>query len=249
MINQITALIVEDEINNQLLLEKYLTDYCRYITVIGKVKSIKETLLFLNEHKPDVLFLDIQLEDGDAFELINKLSQIDFEIIFVTSYESYAIKALKLNALDYLLKPIDIQDLIESTVKLVNKKLNSIDKVNFLKLNANKAQKIGIYSLDDVIFKEIDEIVYIKSDESYSTFYFTDNSKNISSKNIKYYEELLLDFDFFRIHKSFLINTHHIVKLHKEDFGIVELINNIKLPLSRRKRVDFQMFLKQRFKS
>lgn len=242
------ALIVEDEIQNQLLLEEYLLKYSPFIEVIVKTTSIKQTLEAIDQHKPDVLFLDIELADGNAFELLDKIEQLSFEIIFTTSHEKYALKALKINALEYLLKPINITELVEATTKLLTKKLKTSEAISNYRQNKDKISKIAIYSQTDIVFKNLDEIVYIESDESYSTFYFTDRSKIISSKNIKFYEELLLEAGFFRIHKSYLINTMHISRVHKEDYGVVELCNNIKVPISKRKRSEFYEYIKLNFK-
>ncbi|OQA02231.1 MAG: Sensory transduction protein LytR [Bacteroidetes bacterium ADurb.Bin408] len=245
---KIKALIVEDEINNQKLIEKYLTAYCPYIHIIGLTTGVNDTLAFLENNKPEVAFMDISLTDGNAFDLLAKLNDINFEIIFITSHEKYAIQAFRLHALDYILKPVNPDDLIKCCKLLRDKKLNSIEKLKHLVHNTGEAPKIAIHSFESIDFVEIKHIIRLESDENYTRLFTASGKPYLSSKSIKYYEELLEPFGFFRVHKSHVINTAYIVSVNKNDSGNVVVRDNTDIPIARRRKQEFLDFLAMTFK-
>jgi len=245
---KINAIIVEDEINNQKLLENYLNEYCPYIQIMGFTTGINDTLDFLERNRPEVAFMDISLADGNAFDLLARLKEINFEIIFITSHEKYAIQAFRLHALDYILKPVNPEDLIRCCELLKNKKLNSVEKLKQLIHSPESAPKIAIHSFENIDFVEIKQIIRLEADENYTQIFTSENTSFLSAKSIKYYEELLEPFGFFRVHKSHMINTAHIVTVNKSDPDNIVLKDTSVVPIARRRKQEFFDFLAMTFK-
>lgn len=245
---KINAIIVEDEINNQKLLENYLNEYCPYIQIMGFTTGINDTLAFLENNRPEVAFMDISLADGNAFDLLALIKNINFEIIFITSHEKYAIQAFRLHALDYILKPVNPEDLIHCCELLKDKKLNSVEKLKQLIHNSDSAPKIAIHSFENIEFVEIKQITRLESDENYTRIFTASNEEFLSGKSIKYYEELLEPFGFFRVHKSHMINTAYIVTVNKNDSETIVLKDSSIVPIARRRKQEFFDFLAMTFK-
>jgi two-component system LytT family response regulator len=202
-----------------------------------------EALEYLEKNTPDCLFLDIEMPTMDGFQFIQKLSNKNFPIVITTAYNQYAIKALKHEAIDYLLKPIDTDDLKDTIVKI--KKFNSrnftAEKLEQILLNFNSSsinKKITLNTDGKLIFLESDEILYAESDGNYSTIFLTDGHKIVLTKKLKEVNTLLPDDSFFRIHNSYIINLNKIKEFLKTD-GYVVLKSNHKIPVSRQKKSDF----------
>lgn len=243
MSNIFRALIIEDEKNNAELLNHFLNNYCPMVVVDGIAKNVKEAKLLIKQKRPQLVFLDIMLGNQDAFELLSKLEEINFQIIFTTAYEEYAIRAFKFNAIDYLLKPIDIQEL----KKAVQKAIKNIKNENFqnylIKDFIIKAKNDIITDKTLVVssHKEIklfreSEIIYLESSGRYTIFYLVSGEDYVSTKNLGEYEKILNPNTFCRIHNSYVINLNHLSKIDKVNGDQCILSNNKLLPLAKRRK-------------
>jgi two-component system LytT family response regulator len=237
------AVIVDDEIKALQSLSWELTNFSDEIKVVASFTDPFEALGYLEMNTPDCLFLDIEMPTMDGFQFIQKLKNKGFPVVITTAYNQYAIKALKNEAIDYLLKPIDTDDLNDTIIKI--KKFNSknftADKLEkiLLNLNSNSVQKkITINTDGKLLFLSSDEILYVESDGNYSTIYLVDGQKIVLTKKLKEVNELLPVDSFYRIHNSFVININKIKEFLKTD-GYVVLESNHKIPVSRQKRSDF----------
>jgi len=240
----ITAIILEDEEDNRKVLSGFLQDYCPQVNLLAAVANVNAGLAAINKYRPDVVFMDIQLKGETSFELLDKLPEIPFDIIFTTGYSSYMLKAIKLSAVDYLLKPINADEL-KAAVEKVEKKRNQLMQNKNLEILLNNFRnnyqdhKIAISSADGFVFVKVSNIVYLESEGAYTYFYLKHNEKIITSKNIKEYEELLADHNFFRIHKTYIVNMAEIVKYIRGEGGQVLMSNSVILDVSRRRKDEF----------
>ncbi|MEZ4796077.1 MAG: LytTR family DNA-binding domain-containing protein [Flavobacteriaceae bacterium] len=233
------ALIVEDKAYIRKGLHNLLELINTNVKVVGECKSIKEAVIVANACKPELIFLDINLADGNAFEFLEQVEHLNFKVIFITAYEEYALKALKMGAVDYLLKPVDVDEL-----------KTALNKVKQLSIKAQKEQvQVArqvfsqqnnqlILSLQDS-FQVVDlsELMYCESDKGYTTFYCNDGKKHLVSKTLKEFEERLSNVNFTRPHQSFMVNLKFIDKYDKS--GIIHLKNGKKIPVSSRKKESF----------
>lgn len=239
------AVIVDDETKALQSLTWELTNFSDEIEVVASFTNPLEALTYLdnNENTPDCLFLDIEMPTMDGFQFIQKLKNKDFPVVITTAYNQYAIKALKNEAIDYLLKPIDSDDLHDTIAKI--KKFNSrtytaekLEKI-LINFHANSIQKkIAINTDGKLVFLESSEILYVESDGNYSTLFLVDNQKIVLTKKLKEVNEMLPSDTFFRIHNSYIINLNKIKEFLKTD-GYVVLESNHKIPVSRQKKSDF----------
>jgi two-component system LytT family response regulator len=237
------AIIVDDEIKALQSLTWELTNFSEEIKVSASFTNPFEALEYLDKNTPDCLFLDIEMPTMDGFQFIQKLTNKNFPVIITTAYNQYAIKALKNEAIDYLLKPIDTDDLKETIVKIkkFNAKNFSVEKLEQILLNFNATsinKKITLNTDGKLLFLESDEILYAESDGNYSTIFLTDGQKIVLTKKLKEVNTLLPSDSFFRIHNSYIINLNKIKEFLKTD-GYVILKSNHKIPVSRQKKSDF----------
>jgi two-component system LytT family response regulator len=237
------AVLVDDEIKALQSLSWELTNFSDEISVSASFTNPFEALEYLEKNTPDCLFLDIEMPTMDGFQFIKKLSNKNFPVVITTAYNQYAIKALKNEAIDYLLKPIDTDDLQETIVKI--KKFNSrnftADKLEKILLNFNSKsvnKKIMLNTDGKLIFLESDDILYAESDGNYSTIFLSDGHKIVLTKKLKEVNTILPSDSFFRIHNSYIINLNKIKEFLKTD-GYVVLKSNHKIPVSRQKKSDF----------
>ncbi|MCH7399705.1 LytTR family DNA-binding domain-containing protein [Belliella sp. DSM 107340] len=223
------AILVEDEINAQKALLKMLQLVAPEIQVWAIFDTIKEASLFLNKNTVDLLFLDIQLKDGNGFELLQTIDQQDFSLIFTTAFNDFAIKAFKFNAIDYLLKPIDPLELKEAIERAKNtRKTNPIIPLE----KSLSEQKIVLKTTDSNHIIPVSSIIRLEADGAY-TLFVTENQKILVSKNIKHYEELLAEYHFVRCHQSHLIAFSKISEVKSNS---VKMLNNDEVPVSFRKK-------------
>ena len=237
------AVIVDDEIKALQSLTWELTNISDEINVIASFTNPNEALSYLENNTPDCLFLDIEMPTMDGFQFIKKLTNKNFPVVITTAYNQYALKAIKSQALDYLLKPIDTDDLEETIVKIkkFNSKNFSVEKLEMALLNYNSRsvhKRITLNTDGKLLFLESDEILYAESDGNYSTIFLTDGQKIVLTKKLKEVNELLPTDSFFRIHNSYIINLNKIKEFLKTD-GYVVLKSNHKIPVSRQKKSDF----------
>jgi two-component system LytT family response regulator len=237
------AVIVDDEIKALQSLSWELTNFSDEINVSASFTNPFEALDYLRDHTPDCLFLDIEMPTMDGFQFIQKLTNKNFPVVITTAYNQYAIKALKNEAIDYLLKPIDTDDLQATILKIkkYNAKNFTAERLEQILLNFNSRslnKKITLNTDGKLLFLESDEILYAESDGNYSTIYLTDGQKIVLTKKLKEVNELLPSDSFFRIHNSYIINLNKIKEFLKTD-GYVVLKSNHKIPVSRQKKSDF----------
>jgi two-component system LytT family response regulator len=237
------AVIVDDEIKALQSLTWELTNFSNEINIIASFTNPHEALAYLEKNTPDCLFLDIEMPTMDGFQFIRNLTNKNFPVVITTAYNQYALKAIKNEALDYLLKPIDTDDLEETLVKIkkFNNKNFSVEKLEKALLNFNARathKRITLNTDGKLLFLESDEILYAESDGNYSTIFLTDGQKIVLTKKLKEVNELLPADSFFRIHNSYIINLNKIKEFLKTD-GYVVLKSNHKIPVSRQKKSDF----------
>ena len=240
----ITALIVDDEKTSRDAIRGMLNRYCPEVQVIGEADGCRSAFLLLKKQIPTVVFLDVKMPDGMGFKLLEDLGELNFEIIFVTAFDQFAIKAIKFSALDYLLKPISHEDIQTAIQKLKQQQqqYHNISKdvrvlLNSMYSKEENPEKIVLKSSNHVMVVEVSQIVRLESDDCYTNFHFNDGSSFMVSKTLKEYEELLNPADFIRTHKSHMVNVNYIKNYNKfsEVYTLV-LKDNSHIPVSRRKR-------------
>jgi len=236
------AVIVEDEKRSRETLIGLLNLYCKNVKVVAEADGVHTGIEAINEHDPDLLFLDIQMPDGTGFKLLESLENIHFDVIFTTAYDQFAIKAIKFSALDYLLKPIFPDDLKEAVKKAEDKKLatGSQEGIRVLLENMRKPEsetpKIVLSTSEKINVVNVKDIIRCESDNYYTMYYFTDGKKLLISKTLKENEELLSGYNFIRPHKSHLVNTIYIKSFNKQDGGYIVMTDGSTIPVSRRKK-------------
>ncbi|WP_298541653.1 LytTR family DNA-binding domain-containing protein [uncultured Aquimarina sp.] len=234
----LTAIVVDDEANSRAILKNYLKKYCPTVRVLGEAASVQETLTLLESNNPDLLFLDVEMPYGNAFDLLEQVPDRTFETVFVTAYDHYAVDALNVQATYYLLKPIAIDNLIKAVdhvnhIKEREKELQ--DKVLTPKVSAAADGKITIPQQDGFEVLKISEILYCQADDNYTKIFLNQGQKLVS-KTLKYFEDSLSDQGFVRIHKSFLVNVSTIVRYKKGKGGSVQLSSGKELMVSSSKK-------------
>ena len=238
----IKAFIVEDETKAKDMLIGLLKLYCEEVKVVGSANSIKMALDTIPNSEIDVLFLDINLQDGNGFNLLNHLKQIDFKVIFTTAYDQYAIKAIRYSALDYLLKPIDVDEL-ETAIKRLNEggnKTNSNVKQYAKDISDNGSpSKIGLPSKSGIEYIPHADIVKCEADSSYTIIYTISKQKHLISKNLKTVQQLLSDNKFIRCHRKYLVNKDYVKEYIRGAGGQVIMQDNSFALVSKRMKSSF----------
>jgi len=237
----IKAIIIDDEITAIKSLKWEIESFCTGVDIIDSFTNPLEAISAINYLKPDCVFLDIEMPEMDGFQLLNELNYREFDLIITTAYDSYALKAFKENAIDYLLKPVDSDDLVKSVSKIrQNKSDNSLGKELQSVLesfSANKiSNKISLPLLGKTLFIYPKDIIYCKSDGNYTTIYFSNGKKEILSKKIKDIESIFKNKIFFRVHNSYLVNINYIAEYIKTDGQYLVLENGSTIPVSRTKK-------------
>ena len=238
------CIIVDDELKSRESLKSILLTFCEDVEVSALCQDIVEGLKAIDEHQPDIVFLDIQMKQETGFDLLTKVSKINFDIIFTTAHSEYAIKAIRFSAIDYLLKPIDIQDL-QNAVENVRKKKNGdmSDRLQQLLQNlkgtSDENHKLALPTSVGLTFIKIVDILYCRASGNYTDIYMKDGKKHLVSRLLKEYDELLCEHNFYRIHHSSLINLNFVQNYIKGDGGSVVMVDNITLDVSRRKKDIF----------
>lgn len=237
---QIQCLVIDDDpFIRDLLIDK-LNQYFPEIKILGTAKNGLEGIELIERLQPDLIFLDVEMTDMTGFELLSKLDKIDFKVIFITSYKHYAIKAIRFNALDYLLKPFDLEELKNAVkrFKSFNNQNNISTALKNLRSKNVSDQTLILNTQQGELHLTLKDIVYIEGDRNYSFVHLTKNRKELVSKTLSHLEELLDDKGFFRCHKSYLINRLHIVS-SRQNLSVV-LSNGQNLSISRRKKESFK---------
>lgn len=245
------AIIVEDEKASRETLNSYLSKYCKQVTVVAEAENVADGLKEIQLHKPDVIFLDVEMPFGNAFDLLEKVESRDFEVIFVTAFEQYAMKALNFSASYYLLKPIDIDELI-SAVEKVDEARKSEEfnirtqiLIENIQIENKQLQKIMLPLIDGFEIVRVNEILYCKANDNFTEFNLKDGSRKLICRTLKFYNDLLGDFDFVRIHKSYMINIQYLKKYKKGKGGQVYLENDVCLDVSASRKKELLERLSQ----
>lgn len=240
----IKTIIVDDEAHATKSLEILLHENCSQVNIVSTFNHPAEALLYLRSNEIDLLFLDIDMPFMNGFELLNRLSLVNFDIIFVTAYDQYAIKAFKYSAFDYLLKPVDEIELVNSVRKLENKKKNSSQSTNYehllevFKSGQTQIKRIALPTLEGFEFIEVEKIIRCESDSNYSKIFLQDSKMMLVSRTLKEMEEMLSDMPFIRVHNSHIISKNHVKKYVKADGGYILMVDNAEIPISRARKDD-----------
>ncbi len=236
------VLIIDNEEQIRIGLEKQLKTFCPQVTQIQQATGVVSGLLAISNYKPDLVFLDVEMDDGTGIELASKLESYSFQLVFITAHDKYAVNAFKLSAIDFLLKPIDVEDLINSVVRAEKNIKNKTLELQFKILQESISsiavtdKKIVLKDNESIYFVKVSDIVRCKAEGPYTEFYLMSDQKIIISKSLKEYEEVLEPFGFVRTHHSHLINIKHISRFDKADGGVLVMDNEHVVPVSQRKR-------------
>jgi two-component system LytT family response regulator len=237
----IKVIIVDDENLIRKMITGILNSECPDVSVLAQSGNVESAYSEIKRHNPDLVLLDIKLSDGTGFDLLEKFDTINFKVIFVTAYEEYAIKAFEFSAIDYVAKPINPENLVLA----IKKAEHSIQAELSLKLNtllsnlstpSEDNKKIVLKTSDNIHIININNILRLESDQNYSVFHLLDGRNIMVSKNLREYEELLSQNDFFRVHKSHLINLKQIKRYEKVNGGSLVMSNDSHIPVASRKK-------------
>jgi two-component system LytT family response regulator len=239
------AVIIDDEKDAIKSLSIIINEYCEGVELIGTANSALSGIKLINELSPDLVLLDVEMPGGTGFDLLEGTANRDFLVIFTTAYEHYSIRAIRANANDYLMKPIDIDELV-AAIENAKSQLNfnqSLKNKNLLAtVKSEKLTKIPISMKNEYLLLDLEDIQFIKSDGSYSVIYTFDQNYT-TAKNLKYYEGLLSQSGFLRISNSHVINVEKVVKYLREDGGMVELRNKVKIAVSKNRRQELKALI------
>lgn len=241
----LTAIIIDDESSSRNALSQKLHNHCLEVTVIAECENGEEGIENIEQKKPDIVFLDVEMPRMNGFTMLQQLKNKNFEVIFITAYNHYAVQAIKVSALDYIVKPVEVEEL-KAAVEKVSIKRNqpyANNRVEILLQNLldekKEHQRIAISSMEGLQFVLTDEIIYMEANSNYTTFFLTGGRKITATRTLKDFEELLPATIFIRIHHSFLINKNGVEKYIKGDGGQVLMKNGVKLDVARRKKEEF----------
>ena len=238
----IRAIIIDDELESRNAILNILNDFCDNVTVVGEGESVVQGVKIISKEKPDVIFLDIQMPDGTGFDLLEKTKGLKFKVIFVTAYDQFALKAIKFSALDYILKPVDPQQLIESVNKIKEPSYD-VDtvthKIQTLLRNKNGFERITLPTFEGYRFINIKDIVRCEADNNYTNFFLNSGEKILVTKTLKEYDETLSGLDFVRVHQSHLVNIKFVDRYIKGDGGTIVMADGSEVYVSRRRKEEF----------
>jgi two-component system LytT family response regulator len=252
----IRTVLVDDESRLLGSLQIMLRTRCAGLDVVAVCRSADEALVKIKETNPDLVFLDIAMPGKDGFALLEEIGDIRFRVIFITAHDEYSLRAFKFSAIDYLLKPVNEDDLVAAVKKAEQTILHeqtlqkSIEALmHNLKPQTNgQAQKLCLVTLTGFLVVSLADIVYCEADGPYTNFYLLNDRKICVSRPLADYESLLSDADFLRVHKSFLINLHHAIEYRRGEGGVVILSNGVEIDISRRKKDAFLVKIRDVFK-
>ncbi len=247
----IRTVLVDDETDNLRILKRLLETYCPNVSIVGTAEGVETALQLIRTTKPDLAFLDIEMIQGNAFDLLNQLLPLDFEVIFVTAFDEYALRAFKYSAVDYLLKPVDVDDLRRAVDKVAARSGEKVElsHIKTLLENVNATQisqqKMALPTLNGLSFVVISDIIRFESQGHYTTIFLGGGERLLTTRDIREYEDLLPQTIFYRIHNSHIINLQKIQKYQKGRGGYVIMDDGTSIEVASRRRLDFlQRFLK-----
>lgn len=235
----IRAIVIDDEKQSRSALLSELDKYKDILKVIAEGDSMQSAIDIINDYHPDLVFLDIHLGDGMGFNVLERVSWTKFKLVFVTAYDEYAIKAFKFNAIDYILKPVSTEDIatLMGRLKKIEPMEENILNKNFLNnFGSTNPKRIAISNSDGVHLIDIEEIIRCEADGNYTKIFTISGEVILTSKTLKEYDTLLLDFNFERVHNSHLVNMRHIKKYLNKDSGYLQMSDGSQIPVSQRKK-------------
>ncbi len=237
------VIIIDDESNSREHLKNLIEEYCPLLSVNGEADGVDSGFKLIQQLKPDAIFLDIAMQDGTGFDLLDRFNNYPFQVIFQTAFDEFAIKAFKYSAVDYLLKPVSISDLVKAANKIAddqNRSEITQQLSNLLELSKKKKfERIVLTSNEGMHFIETSDIVRLQADVNYTTFYLNSKERITVTKTIKSFEDLLPEDSFFRPHQSHIVNLKYVKKILKEDGGYALMEDDSKVSISRRKKDHF----------
>lgn len=236
----ISALIVDDEKNGRENLAGLIKTHCPQIRVVGEARSVEQAISGIQEHQPQLIFLDIEMPGGNGFQLLEHFKDFPFEVIFVTAYDNYAIRAIRFSASDYILKPINLNELIAAVDKVSLRIRNRSENERIRQLYLNTMHpanpKIGLPTGERIEFVEVQSIIRCQGESNYTHLYFSDRKPLLTAKSLIEFEELLAEYNFIRVHKTHLVNLNQVTSFTKNDGGVLFLSNGDSVAISRRRK-------------
>jgi two-component system LytT family response regulator len=237
----INTILIDDEPACTSALQLFLREYCPDIHVNAIASSAREGMELIQLHQPDLIFLDVEMPGMNGFELLQQVKKISFQVIFTTAHDAYAIQAIKHNAIDYLLKPIDSDELVEAVEKAkdrIAQKVNTITQLISYLNEEKKTNRLAIPHMDEIVFIDVNKIIRLNADSNYTHIFTIDHKKYTVSKTLKEYEQLLDQVNFFRVHHAHLINLSFVERYIKGKGGYVEMIDGQMIEVSQKKKND-----------
>lgn len=242
---KIKTIIVEDEINARKALINMLNFYCKEVEIFGEAKNVKEGIEIIKNNNPDLVLLDVRLPDGTGFDLIEKLKKQEFKLVFITAYNEYALRAIKLSALDYLLKPVKPDELRKAIAK-VSEAIENDERLN-LNIETcisnikeqSRNKKIILNTADNIHIVEISKLIRCEASENYSGIFIEGKNKILVARTLKEFEEMLIPYGFFRVHQSHLVNIQYVDTYEKKAGGNALLKDGARVPVSTRRKEGF----------
>jgi two-component system LytT family response regulator len=244
------TLVIDDESNIRKMIIEIVKNHCEDTRVVGQAGSVQEGLRMINDLHPDLVLLDIKMDDGTGFDLLEQLERIKFKLIFITAYQEFALRAIKFSALDYILKPVDPEELISAVNTAGNLILEQQQKqidhlTESLKSTDQDSKKILLKTNENIHLVKFSDIIYFNADCGYSQFHLLGNRSVIVSKSLSEYEDFFKDYGFYRVHKSYIVNIHKVLRFEKEDGGSLVMEEDHKVPVASRKREEILLLLER----
>jgi two-component system LytT family response regulator len=250
----IKAVIIDDEIDALESLSFELSHYCPQVSVLKQFNDPTQAIPFLQSEEIDVLFLDIEMPGMSGFELLSQLKKIEFEVVFVTAYDQFAIRAFEFNAIDYLLKPVQKDKLIQAVERIAKHQSSSLDKstlkaimTNIYSQTTERNKNIALPTSEGFAFVKVDDIVYVQAESNYCWVYTSNDTKYLLSKTLKSIEEMITSSQFIRVHQSYIINLDYAIKYVRGQGGYVVIKNNVQIPVSRSRKEELLSTLQSGF--
>lgn len=241
--NPIQAIVVDDVAESRKTLIRDIKDYCSEVSIIGEADGVVSAARLIRQIKPELIFLDIQMQDGSGFDLLDIIGENNIKVIFTTASDAFALKAFRYAALDYILKPVDVEELMNAVKKVSTQKFSQAEPVKLLneqlkKHNDDNFQRLALHTQDKIYIVEISEILRCESDGNYTRFHLKDKSTLLVTRTLKDFDDLLSPLNFIRVHQSHLVNIVHVREFNKRDGGYLIMRDGSEVLVSTRKRAE-----------